>query len=135
MTKNLSVRYTCNECEYIATMQYNLNRHKQYKHLGVRYKCDHCEHQANTQGNLSNHKQVKHLEVRYSCNQCEYKSSTQGHLTIHNQAKHLGVYTAVMNANIKLPSKVIWQNINYLNTLGYNIPVTSVIIKRIEEIV
>ena len=44
-------------CEYQATTQGDLKRHKQAIHEGVKYACDQCEYHATDQRNLKKHKQ------------------------------------------------------------------------------
>ena len=85
------VRYSCEQCEYVATTVSSLKQHKDAKHEGVRYSCDQCEYVATQVSHLKQHKDAKHEGVRYSCDQCEYVSTRVSHLTKHKDAKHEGV--------------------------------------------
>ena len=36
---NEGIKYHCDECDYQATTEDNLKKHKQSKHMGVKYHC------------------------------------------------------------------------------------------------
>ena len=52
--------YKCVECEAIYNSKHALYYHTRSKHEGVRYSCNQCEYQATQQGNLKRHKQSVH---------------------------------------------------------------------------
>ena len=56
----------------------------------MKYDCNQCDYKATTQGNLRKHKQSKHEGVKYYCNQCDYKATQQRRLRSHKQSKHEG---------------------------------------------
>ena len=85
------IRYPCDQCDYVATLQSSLNTHKKSKHEGIRYPCDQCEYVATLQTNLITHKQYKHEGIRYPCDQCDYASTTSSSLKQHKQSKHEGI--------------------------------------------
>ena len=76
-SKHEGLRYSCNQCEYQATLQVNLKSHEQSKHGGVKYSCKQCKHQVTRQDQLNTHQQSKHGSVKCSCNQCEYQATTE----------------------------------------------------------
>ena len=88
------VKYPCDQCEYKATVKYNLTKHVKSKHEGVyediKYPCDLCEYQATKKGNLIAHVTSKHDGIKYSCSKCEY-SGSKANLSTHIKSKHEGV--------------------------------------------
>ena len=82
--------YPCDQCEYAATSQGSLNRHKQSIHYGIRYPCDQCEYAATENGALKKHKQSIHEGIRYPCDQCEYTATESG-LKKHKKSIHEGI--------------------------------------------
>ena len=51
----------------ITTRQYYLKRHQVVVHDGVTYACNQCDYQASTQQNLNIHKMGVHEGVKYAC--------------------------------------------------------------------
>ena len=84
------IRYPCDQCDYVATLQSSLNRHKKSKHEGIRYPCYQCEYAATTFGNLQKHKQSIHEGIRYPCDQCDYVATKQSNLKVHMKRKLAG---------------------------------------------
>ena len=105
---NEEVRYSYNQCDYKATQQSNLTKHRQSKHEGVRYNCDQCDSTFTQQYKVTIHKQSKHEGVRYNCDQCDSTFTQQYKVTIHKQSKHEGVrygcdqcnYIATQHSNL-----------------------------------
>ena len=91
-SKHEGVKYVCDKCDYQATLQGNLNKHIQSQHEGVKYSCDQCDYQASSQSNLAAHIKSKHEGVKYDCNQCDFKSARQGNLRKHIRNKHEAVF-------------------------------------------
>ena len=60
-------------------------------HVGVRYSCDQCDYLAKRSGNSKIHKESKYEGVRYPCDQCQYIATQSNNLKKHKQNKHEGV--------------------------------------------
>ena len=89
-SKHEGIRYPCDKCEYEATKQDQLKRHKQNKHEGFRYPSDQCEYIASTQSFLISHKKFKHDGIRYPCDQCNYSTIQLSALKRQRTAIHKG---------------------------------------------
>ena len=70
---NEGISYPCQQCDYKATQQSDLNRHVKAIHDGVRNPCQQCE--AFDLSTLNRHVKSKHEGVRYHCQLCDYKAS------------------------------------------------------------
>ena len=81
--------YPCNQCDYKATREEHLKKHKEYKHEGVRYPCDKCDYKGITEGKLKVHKESKHQGICYYCDDCQYKAATPSNLKQHVEIWHL----------------------------------------------
>ena len=68
--------YSCNKCNYKATRQYNLKKHKEFKHEDVRHSCNKCDYKATTVGNLKIHKQIKQNNKNNVCLELERERMT-----------------------------------------------------------
>ena len=90
-SKHEGIRYTCDQCDYKATLKKDRKKHKESQHEGVRYPCDKCDYKATEKSKLRIHKESKHLGVCYSCDDCQYKASTPAHLRTHVESIHEGV--------------------------------------------
>ena len=80
------VRYDCNQCDYRATQQSNLNSHMKSIHEGIRYECNQCNNRA-TQTHHNFHMRLVHKEM-YDCDQCGYRASSQIYLNTHVNKYH-----------------------------------------------
>ena len=83
-----ATEYPCNQCDYQATRQVNLQQHIRSKHEGIKYPCNQCDYQATRQSSLQKHIQSVHEGMKYPCNQCDYQATTQGNLHRHIQRHH-----------------------------------------------
>ena len=63
--------------------KHHLKKHQQSKHEGLSF-CQQCEYRAILQGNLETHVQSKHEFVRYLCKQCEFQAKRQDQLKAHH---------------------------------------------------
>lgn len=63
--------------------KHHLKKHQQSKHEGLSF-CQQCEYRAILQGNLETHVQSKHEFVRYSCKQFEFQATRQDQLKAHH---------------------------------------------------
>jgi hypothetical protein len=70
-TKSLS--NTIDECEYQATEQGSLNRHRQTNHEVVKYLCNQCEYQASAHYILNRHRKSNQEGLKYSCDHCSIR--------------------------------------------------------------
>ena len=66
-----------------TTLPFALKMHKQSKHEGIKYSCEQCDYEATMKANLLRHLKSKHEEVKYPCNQCDYKATMKGSLLTH----------------------------------------------------
>ena len=100
----------CDKCEYKATFESDLTKHKQLKHEGVIYECYQCECKATFKDNPSKHKKSKHegvgYECRCECDQCEWKI----HLTDHIKIEVLFITSKYGQIDIQL---FLYQNFHY----------------------
>lgn len=83
--------YDCDQCDYQATQQSSLKRHKLAKHEGVRYNCNLCQYTASQQSILKQHKMTEHEGVRYVCDQCDYQATQTSSLKRHKLTQHEGL--------------------------------------------
>lgn len=58
--KDSDGKYPCDQCDYKATRQWNLKKHKLSVHEGVKYSCDECDYKATDQSQVKKHKRSKH---------------------------------------------------------------------------
>ena len=58
------IRYPCDLCEYVATDQSNLKKHKDSIHEGIRYFCEQCDYAATQRASLKRHKSRQHKTLR-----------------------------------------------------------------------
>merc|ERR1719193_2368669 len=73
-------RVSNGDCQYrntYNTLQQQMNK---LKRNSLRYECDECEYVTVAKRNLKHHKKVEHEGVRYPCGECEYVATTNGHL-------------------------------------------------------
>jgi len=110
--------FPCNECDYAATTNSYLQKHKKVRHEGVKFpytpannyatvtfdaqgniiqepkklrQCDQCNFVAVKASSMKHHRRVKHEGKVYPCDQCEYLGSTTNNLKLHKMSKHEGV--------------------------------------------
>jgi len=83
--------YDCDVCDYQATQQSSLKRHKLAKHEGVRYNCNLCQYTASQMSILKQHKMTEHEGVRYVCDQCDYQATQTSSLKRHKLTQHEGM--------------------------------------------
>ena len=54
------MKYPCGQCEYQATTNGDLDRHRRSVHEGIKYPFQQCEYQATTKGGLDQHRRSVH---------------------------------------------------------------------------
>jgi len=118
--KQERTRFPCDQCEYAATTNSYLQKHKKVKHEGVRFAytqayksdfavmgtsymttpggkqqklkpCDQCDYVATKTSSLKHHRRSKHEGIIFPCDQCEYQATTSSNLTKHKMSKHEGI--------------------------------------------
>ena len=62
--------------------------HVKSKDISVKYPCDECAYEATHRGSLWRHMKSIHEGVKYSCDQCDYKAAQKGHLLKHVKSIH-----------------------------------------------
>ena len=100
------LKYACNQCDYEAKQQWQLNIHIQSKHEGVKYDCDKCDYQAIRHDHLTRHIKSKHEGVRYACDWCSFQSTRKDHLTRHIQSKHEGAKYACDQCDFQATNQI-----------------------------
>ena len=83
-------RYPCDKCDYEATTESTLKRHKVYKHEDFidLIHCGQCNYNTTVKGSLKQHVESIHEGVRYPCDQCDYKATQKGNLRTHMKKMH-----------------------------------------------
>ena len=79
----------CDECDYKASVNTNLIRHKRRNHDPVKTKCTSCNF-IGTQAALFDHMRNIHGDMK-QCNDCDYKARLTSSMVQHQRAKHQGV--------------------------------------------
>ena len=65
--------FNCNECKFVATTEFLLSKHKQFKHGSRAQKtepdieCKHCGEKFNDKWNLMNHRKLMHIQTVALC--------------------------------------------------------------------
>ena len=107
----------CDDCEYKASVNQNLIRHKRRNHDTDKIKCTSCnfigtqaalgDHMRNIHGDMKQcndcdykvrssksmfqHQRTKHQGVSFHCGECGSKFQTEGGLKLHTNNKHRGI--------------------------------------------
>ena len=76
----------CSQCEYSASLAYNLRRHLKTHGAEKSHKCNQCNYASYQAGNLKTHLKTHNGEKLYKCNQCAYASSRADHLITHRKS-------------------------------------------------
>ena len=81
----LTLKFSCNGCQYSATTKGNLDIHIKGIHQKLKpYKCSECGYASSTKGNLDTHIKGVHNKIKgHQCNHCEYAATTKGNLAQH----------------------------------------------------
>ena len=79
--------FACDMCDFKATEQKGIQRHKECKHE-EKYKCLECGYKAYNTTHLKEHKLVKHEGVTFSCNKCSFIARQKSYLKKHKITKH-----------------------------------------------
>ena len=49
------IKYSCEYCDFKASLKSQLTRHKQSIHNGVKYSCEFCDYKATIKSSLKRH--------------------------------------------------------------------------------
>ena len=79
----------CDECEYKASVNANMTRHKRRHHDTIKIKCISCKF-IGTQAALSDHIRNSHGDMK-QCNDCGYKARYRSSMIQHQRTKHQGM--------------------------------------------
>ena len=85
-------RFACHKCDYQATTQGTLTRHKQSVHDGVTHTCGDCKETFTQKSTLHQHQQAIHEGVMQKCDMCSYSSKHRSAVRRHKEDVH-GVFT------------------------------------------
>ena len=74
----------------MATQSNKLLLHIKSIHKGIKYSCNQCDFRATFESNLQRHIKTKHEELKsqWQCDQCEYKTSDSSNLNRHKKSMH-----------------------------------------------
>ena len=82
-------KYTCDNCDFHASVDDDLKKHKQQVHgkqTQTCFQCDDCEFSDNVEENVLNHKIVN--QSKNICEMCEFESNDTQKLGEHIQIVH-----------------------------------------------
>ena len=66
-TCNLTRKYQCSQCDYLASYAGTLKYHRRQKHDRLKYPCKSCDYSATSLGSLSRHKRNVNDGEKYPC--------------------------------------------------------------------
>ena len=89
---NFEEKYSCNECEFKASLKRDLKNHKEALHTKVAetIQCEECGY-IGTKSGLYNHK-LLHAGVKLFCDRCDYSTLKSYHLKEHTKNIHEPAY-------------------------------------------
>ena len=93
----------CDDCEYKASVNANLIRHKRRNHDTFRIKCTSCNF-IGTQAALGEHMRNIHGDMK-QCNDCDYKVRSRSGMLQHQRVKHQGIHFDCDECGSKLTTK------------------------------
>ena len=78
---------TCGKCDKQYANNAGLFQHKKSVQEGDQYSCNECEYKATVKTHLTRHTQSTHQE-QYPCEQCEYQTKRKDTLHTHQLKYH-----------------------------------------------
>ena len=83
--------YSCEQCDFSTGTNYDLEKHKNYKHNGKLFTCEICGQNLAYATGLRNHMKRVHSGTSFKCDQCDHCSNTEDNLQRHKDNMHSGV--------------------------------------------
>ena len=90
--KHRGIRTFCDfpGCNFSASSQRGVTRHKQGQHEIIDLSCKFCEFTTSRKDYLSNHIKIEHEGLRFNCDQCGRKFKQKAARDIHIKTSHEG---------------------------------------------
>ena len=82
--------YNCDQCDHSTGTNYDLQRHKDFKHNGTLFTCEICGQTLAYETGLKNHMRRVHSGVSFNCDKCNHSSNTKDNLERHKVNMHSG---------------------------------------------
>ena len=83
--------YSCEQCEYTTGTNYDLQKHRGYKHNGKSFTCEICGQSLAYETGLKSHMKRVHSGTSFDCDKCDHSSNTEDNLQRHKDNMHSGV--------------------------------------------
>ena len=81
-------RFPCGQCDYVATQNGHLKRHKVSKHSNITVECEQCQMSLKP-NNMTRHMKEVHKDAKeLNCDQCNFVTFRLQHLKEHIGCKH-----------------------------------------------
>ena len=80
--------FQCDQCEYTAAKQLNLNSHMKRMHPGKTFSCSECSEEFGTQTKLRKHFLSQHEVDTLKCEHCDFQGLNSKSLELHQGMKH-----------------------------------------------
>lgn len=93
-TEDLEGELPCDECDFLAANDAQLEDHKRGSHSkkAKLYQCKVCEYSSVHSNNVKDHEKAIHHKIRdFSCNVCDYKASHKMTVVHHIKGVHLKI--------------------------------------------
>ena len=97
--------FKCDACSYKCGSNYELQKHKRYKHDGVSYTCELCGIGLAYETGYDRHMKSVHGGNSFPCSQCPYMSNTEQQVKRHERNMHGGFTFNCKSCTSKLHSK------------------------------
>jgi len=80
--------FKCDSCSFGCGSNYDLTKHKNYKHKGAVFTCKTCEKDLAYERNYKRHMEEVHGDLKLVCDKCGHSTTTQYNLDKHNDNMH-----------------------------------------------
>ena len=82
--------FKCGSCDFAAGSNYQLTKHRNYKHDGIVFQCKICDKNLAYDHVYKRHMKVVHGGLTFVCDKCDYSTTTQKYLERHTENMHSG---------------------------------------------
>ena len=83
--------FSCEQCDYSTGTNYDLQKHRGYKHNGKSFTCEICGQTLAYETGLKSHMKRVHSGTSFDCDKCDHSSNTEENLQRHKDNMHSGV--------------------------------------------
>ena len=83
--------FSCDQCDHSTGTNYDLQKHKNYKHNGKSFTCEICGQSLAYETGLRSHMKRVHSGTSFDCDKCDHSSNTEENLQRHKDNMHSGV--------------------------------------------